>query len=300
VRSPKAEIVSKKPVARKRRRWVLPVFLLLAAAFIAAIFAYDRLGEDADSRAIRIERAQRYAMTSVGLALPGTPDLSDLPGRLAAHGVKLGSPIFMRIFKRDFELELWMQRDGRFHKFATYPICRWSGKLGPKLKQGDRQAPEGFYSVDAKALNPNSRWHRSFNLGFPNAFDQASGRTGSFVMVHGGCGSVGCYAMTNPVVDELWRIVTAALDGGQKRFQVQVFPFRMTDANLERARDNPNAEFWRDLKKGNDLFEAEYMPPRVSVCGQRYGFEAAGSVKDGSAPIAVQCSAPRAAELRKT
>ncbi len=299
MRSPKAEGVSKKPVARKRRRWPLPVFLLLAAAFFAGLILYDKFGEDADTRAIRVERAQRFAMTSIGMALPGTPDLTDLSGRLASHGVKLGSPIFMRIFKRDFELELWMQRDGRFHKFATYPICRWSGKLGPKIKQGDHQAPEGFYSVDAKALNPNSRWHRSFNLGFPNAFDQASGRTGSFVMVHGGCGSVGCYAMTNPVVDEIWRIVTAALDGGQKRFQVQVFPFRMTDANLERARDNPNAEFWRDLKMGNDLFETEYMPPRVSVCGQRYGFEAAGAAKDGSAPISVQCP-DRPGDPRKT
>jgi murein L,D-transpeptidase YafK len=290
VRSPKDEIASQKQGPRKRRRWVFPIFLLLAAAFLAGILLYDRLGEDADSRAIRVERAQRFAMTSVGMALPGTPDLSNLSGRLASHGVKLGSPIFMRIFKRDFELELWMQRDGRFHKFATYPICRWSGKLGPKIKQGDHQAPEGFYSVDAKALNPNSRWHRSFNLGFPNAFDQASGRTGSFVMVHGGCASVGCYAMTNPVVDELWRIVTAALDGGQKRFQVQVFPFRMTDANLEHYAENAHAEFWRDLKTGHDIFDAGNLPPRISVCGQRYVFEASGSVLDGSAPITVNCS----------
>lgn len=273
----------------RRRRWALPLFLLLLAAFVAALIAYDRLGEDADTRAIRVERAQRYATAAMGMALPGTPDVTRLSERLAAHGVKLGSPIFLRIFKRDFELELWMQRDGRFLKFATYPICRWSGKLGPKFKTGDHQAPEGFYSVDAKALNPNSRWHRSFNLGFPNAFDEAHQRTGSFIMVHGGCGSVGCYAMTNPVVDEIWRIVTAALEGGQKRFQVQVFPFRMTDANLERRRDSPHAAFWMDLKKGHDLFEAEYLPPRVSVCRRRYQFEVAGTITDGSAPIAVRC-----------
>jgi len=267
----------------------LPLFLLMLAAFVAALYAYDRLGEDPDARAIRIERAQRYATVAMGLALPGTPDLKSLSNRLTAHGVKLGDPIFLRIFKRDFELELWMQRDGRFLKFATYPICRWSGKLGPKLKTGDHQAPEGFYSVDARALNPNSRWHRSFNLGFPNAFDEAHQRTGSFLMVHGGCGSVGCYAMTNPVIDEIWRIVTAALEGGQKRFQVQVFPFRMTDANLEKRRDSPHAAFWKDLKKGHDLFDAEYLPPRVSVCGRRYQFEPAGNDADGSAAIAVRC-----------
>ncbi len=140
--------------------------------------------------------------------------------------------MFVRIFKREFELELWMMRDGRFHRFATYPICKWSGQLGPKLATGDHQAPEGFYTVDETQLNPNSRWHRSFNLGFPNAFDKAHGRTGSFLMVHGGCGSVGCYAMTNGVIDEVWKLVTAALRGGQKRFQVQVLPFRLTDEAL--------------------------------------------------------------------
>ena len=111
--------------------------------------------------------------------LPGTPDLANLPGRLSAQGLALGAPVFIRIFKREFELELWMRRDGRFQRFAVYPICRWSGRLGPKLEEGDGQAPEGFYTVDAKALNPASRWHRSFNLGFPNAFDRAHARTGS-------------------------------------------------------------------------------------------------------------------------
>lgn len=282
----------KRPVAlksAKRRNWPLLVFLILAAAYFAAILMY-RFGEDAEQNAIIVERAQRMATTAVGLALPGTPDLADLPGRLAAHGVKLGSPVFMRIFKRDFELELWMQRDGRFHKFATYPICRWSGKLGPKTVQGDHQAPEGFYTVDAKALNPNSRWHRSFNLGYPNAYDQSFSRSGSLIMVHGGCGSVGCFAMTNAVIDEVWQIVTAALAAGQIRYQVQVFPFRMSQTNLDSHATSPNAQFWRDLKTGHDLFEAGNLPPRVSVCGQRYEFEAAGPVLDGSAPITVHCT----------
>ena len=278
------------PVARKQRRWALPIFLLIVAAFGAALFAYIRLGEDADVRAIRLQRAQRAATVSLGLTLPGTPDLANLSGRLSAHGVKLGAPVFMRLFKRDFELELWMQRDGRFHKFATYPICRWSGLIGPKIAQGDRQAPEGFYTVDAAALNPNSRWHRSFNLGYPNAFDQAYGRTGSLLMVHGGCSSVGCFAMTNAVIDEVWQLVTAALSGGQKRFQVQVFPFRMSDANLEQHSQSPHAQFWRDLKTGHDLFDNGNVPPRVSVCGRRYVFDAAGNVMDGSAPITVNCA----------
>ncbi len=124
----------------------------------------------------------------------------------------------------------------------------WSGDFGPKVRQGDRQAPEGFYTVDATALNPASKYHRSFNLGFPNAFDRAHGRTGSLLMVHGDCRSIGCYAMTDPVIDEIWSLVTAALSAGQKRFQVQVFPFRMTEANMARHAHAAAIPFWRAIE----------------------------------------------------
>jgi murein L,D-transpeptidase YafK len=268
----------------------LPIFLFLAGLFAAAIWAFQYYGEGRDERTIRVERAARLARASLGLPLAGTPDFSKLSTRLSAHGVKLGDPVFVRIFKRDFELELWMQRDGRFHKFQTYPICRWSGLLGPKIAQGDKQAPEGFYTVDSKALNPNSRWHRSFNLGFPNAFDQSLGRTGSFIMVHGGCGSVGCYAMTNPAIDELWQIITAALAGSQKRFQVQVFPFRMSAENIQEYSNSQHAAFWNELKAGYDLFEVGNVPPKVSVCGQRYVVQEPGRVLDGSLPIETDCT----------
>jgi murein L,D-transpeptidase YafK len=194
-----------------RRLWLgLAVF----AAVSAAILAARHWLIDWDGMAVDAERDRRLALASTGTPLAGTPNLADLPGRLAAQGLSLGSPVFIRVFKREFELELWMKREERFQLLATYPVCRWSGTLGPKLREGDHQAPEGFYTVDAAALNPASRWHRSFNLGFPNAFDRAHNRTGSFVMVHGGCGSIGCFAMTDPVVDELWRLVTAALQAG--------------------------------------------------------------------------------------
>src|SRR6266508_2582635 len=208
-----------------------------------------------------------------GQKLPGTPDLARLDERLAAHRVKLGVPVVLRIFKLDSELELWVEKDGRFVRFATYPICLWSGRLGPKLKEGDKQAPEGFYTVASEQLNPNSRWHRAFNLGYPNAFDQAQGRYGSFLMVHGGCSSIGCYAMTDPVVDELWQFVTAALDSGQARVPVHVFPFRMTERNLAARKGQRWGSFWTDLRKGYDMFEASRVPPVVSVCKGRYVFE---------------------------
>jgi len=263
-------------------------FALLAVLIGAGVYALVRPIE-AERTMIGFDRQWRSSFSKMGLALPGTPDLANLDKRLAASGLKAGAPILLRIFKREFELELWMMREGRFQLFATYPICKWSGELGPKIKQGDRQAPEGFYTVDRRALNPKSAWHRSFNLGFPNAFDRAHERTGSLLMVHGGCGSIGCYAMTNPVIDEIWRLVTAALDAGQERFQVQVMPFRMTEANLARHADSRLAGFWGDLKPGTDLFEANRIPPRVSVCGKRYAFAAGEAGYAGSAPINAEC-----------
>lgn len=240
---------------------------------------------------IRFERWQRFTYSSLGWTWPGTPDLSALDERLAAAGAKLGAPVLVRIFKREFELEVWLKKGDRFERFATYPICKWSGRLGPKVRQGDRQAPEGFYTVDGKALNPNSRWYRSFNLGFPNTHDRALRRTGSFIMVHGGCSSIGCYAMTNAQMGEIWKIITGALDGGQKRFQTQVFPFRLTQANLAARTGDADSEFWQSLQPGYDLFEQTGVPPRISICNKRYAFEPGTAGADGSAELETRCPA---------
>ena len=247
-----------------------------------------------DRATINYTRWQNNWYYRDGLPLPGTPDLAKFDERLKAQGVALGAPVFLRIFKLESELEIWMEKDGRYQKFATYPICLWSGRLGPKLREGDRQAPEGFYAVTKEELNPNSRWHRSFSLGFPNAFDRALGRTGSFIMVHGGCQSVGCFAMTNDVVDEIWRLVTAALDQGQPAFNVQVFPFRMTEKNLAARKGDKWSPFWADLKKGYDAFERTHLPPMVSVCEGRYVIAEA---KPGDVPAApAECAATASRE----
>lgn len=263
--------------------------LAVAGAFIAARF--PPFGGSIEDN-IAYERADRLWRVSTGLGLPGAVDTSRLTERLAEHGVREGAPVLVRIFKKEFELELWMKRAGVFHPFVTYPICRWSGTLGPKLKEGDGQAPEGFYSVDSKALNPNSQYYRSFNVGYPNAFDAANGRTGSLIMVHGSCASIGCFAMTNDQMGEIWRLVTAALGGGQKRFQVQIYPFRLTDENLRAQAGHPAHPFWTALKRGNDLFEASLLPPRVSVCRGGYRFSAAGVYPDGDGGIENACPEP--------
>lgn len=208
-----------------------------------------------------------------GVSFTKRADPVRLDEQLAAKGLKRGDPVFLRIFKGDREVELWMKRDGRFELFNAYPICAWSGQLGPKLREGDNQAPEGFYTIGKDQLNPNSRFHRAFNLGYPNVFDRAHNRTGAALMVHGACASVGCYAMTDAVIDELWLLVTAALNSGQERVSVHVFPFRMTEERLAAFAWHPWAEFWRDLKPAYDLFEESRIPPQVGVCNKRYVVE---------------------------
>ncbi len=185
------------------------------------------------------------------------------------------SPVLVRLFKEEAEFELWKQDDGgRFALLATYPICRWSGELGPKVKQGDRQAPEGFYTITPAQLNPNSHYYLSFDIGYPNAFDRAHGRTGSNLMVHGDCSSAGCYAMTDEQIGEIYALARESFFGGQRSFQVQAYPFRMTPVNMAKHRNNPNLPFWKMLKEGNDHFEVMRLEPKVDVCEKRYVFDA--------------------------
>ena len=190
---------------------------------------------------------------------------------LGAKRMNQHSPIFIRVFKQESELEVWKERqDGRYYHFKTYPICTWSGKLGPKFKQGDKQAPEGFYTVNRHQMNPNSKFHLSFNLGYPNAFDRAHKRTGNFLMVHGRCSSAGCYAMTDGIMEEIYALAREAFIGGQQKFHVHAFPFRMTDENLERHKSSKHYPFWLTLKDGYDYFELTRKTPKIAVCNRRY------------------------------
>src|SRR5436190_19892124 len=183
------------------------------------------------------------------------------------------SPILVRVFKQESELEVWKEdRDGRFALLKSYPICRWSGELGPKIKEGDRQAPEGFYNISPGQMNPNSQYYLAFNLGYPNDFDKALGRTGAQLMVHGDCSSRGCYSMTDEQIGEIYALARESFFGGQRSFQVQAYPFRMTAANLAKHRNNPNIPFWKMLKQGNDHFELTHQEPVVEVCEKRYVF----------------------------
>src|SRR5579859_2239923 len=185
------------------------------------------------------------------------------------------SPILVRLFKQEAELEVWKQnRSGRFELLKVYPICRWSGDLGPKVREGDRQAPEGFYSISPAQMNPQSAYYLSFNTGYPNAYDRALGHTGSELMVHGDCSSRGCYAMTDEQIAEIYALGRESFFGGQKAFQFQAYPFHMTPANLARHRNNPNMAFWKMIKEGNDHFEVSHQEPKVDFCEKHYVFDA--------------------------
>lgn len=227
------------------------------------------------------------AVIAVAVALAGcqTTEIANIPGRamqplpretvalIQSKSMSVDAPILVRIYKEESELEVWKQdSSGRFAHLKTYPICRWSGALGPKKQQGDRQAPEGFYTITPGQMNPKSNYYLAFNIGFPNAYDRSHGYSGAFLMVHGDCSSSGCYSMSDEQMAEIYALGREAFLGGQKSFQVQALPFRLTASNFARHRDNPSMPFWRMLKEGTDQFEVTRQEPRVDVCGGRYVF----------------------------
>lgn len=193
-------------------------------------------------------------------------------------GFEYGSPAFIRIVKNEDKLELWLQeQDARqYGLYKTYQICSFSGDLGPKLMEGDKQAPEGFYTIKADQMNPWSRFHLSFNLGFPNEYDTALGRTGSALMIHGGCESTGCYAVTDEMIEEIYLLTEASIAEGHD-VPVHIFPFHMHAQNMYLHRDNPWIEYWLNLKQGYDAFEQTKIPPDYAVdtghFGARYVFD---------------------------
>lgn len=267
-------------------RDLLTAALVLASAIAGASSSATAQQPDM-TEAQRQERARAAKAGRLSIPLPGTPDTTILPARLAAAGIDFGAPLLIRIFKAESQLEVWAKRRGTYVLFDTYPICYWSGTLGPKLREGDRQAPEGFYSITMHHLHHGGRWRRSLNVGYPNPFDRINGRTGSAILVHGGCASTGCFAMTDPVNAELYDLVSAALEAGASHVPVQVFPFRMTDERLAAVPAGPWLDFWRGLKEGYDSFERTRLPPHVSVCNRRYQTRDATMFERGAEPIAM-------------
>lgn len=210
--------------------------------------------------------------------------------KIERMGMSTRSPILVRIFKEENLLEVWKRdRSGRYALLKEYEICAWSGELGPKFKEGDRQAPEGFYFVGPGQMNPNSSYHLAFNIGFPNPYDRSHNRTGSHLMVHGDCSSRGCYAMEDENIEEIYALAREAFRGGQPAFQVHAFPFKMTPENMARHHDHKHFAFWEMLKEGYDHFEVSRQAPKIDACERRYVFNA--KPNGGSFQASASCPA---------
>lgn len=221
--------------------------------------------------ALGVAGCTESTLDMAGAANAQLPD--KLVKEMRAKGMTRTSSILARVFKEEGKLEIWKQKtNGRYAMAASYDICKMSGKLGPKFTEGDRQSPEGFYTVRPAQLNPNSKYHLAFNVGYPNAYDRANGRTGSNLMVHGACSSSGCFSMNNAQMEQIYAFARDAFKGGQTEFQIQSYPFRMTAANMARYRNDPNYDFWKMLKEGYDQFEITRVPVKVDVCEKRYVF----------------------------
>lgn len=231
-------------------------------------------------------------LTSLGLAgceeselAPNAKASASVPPETLAlmeqKGTSPNAPVLIRTYKKESELEIWkMKSDGRYALLKTFPMCRWSGQLGPKTREGDRQVPEGFYSIAPSQMNPHSAYYLSFNVGYPNAYDRAQGYAGGSIMVHGICSSAGCFSMTDPEIGEIYALARDAFRGGQREIQMQSFPFHMTAENFARYRLDPNIAFWKQLKVGADNFEVSKQEVVVGVCDKHYVFNALPS--DGS------------------
>jgi murein L,D-transpeptidase YafK len=205
--------------------------------------------------------------------------------KLKTMGSAPGKGMLIRIFKQTNELEVWKETATGYKLFKSYEICAWSGDLGPKVKEGDRQSPEGFYTITPGLMNPNSNYYLAFNTGFPNKYDRAYGRTGSDLMVHGDCSSRGCYSMTDESIAEIYALARETFAGGNPSFQLQIFPFRMTPQNLAKQSKSPHFAFWQDIKEGYDRFELTRTPPTWDVCNKQYVFDVPGGtgILDASA-----------------
>ncbi|EKT54291.1 L,D-transpeptidase family protein [Providencia burhodogranariea] len=181
------------------------------------------------------------------------------------------TPIFIQIFKQEGVLELYQKAaNGKYQLTKTYPICKFSGGLGPKKLEGDLKSPEGFYQITTSQLNPNSRYYRSINLGFPNEYDRSQGYDGNYLMIHGDCVSVGCYAMTDKYMSEIYQTVEGAFKNGQVAVDVSIYPFRMTKENMLLHKNSSHYAFWQQLKPAYDYFTDFGKPAQISVISGKY------------------------------
>jgi len=196
-------------------------------------------------------------------------------------GLQWGAPVFLRLFKARYAhdyrkaswLEVWVETQEEYKLFKDYPVCAlMSSERGPKQEEHDTRSPEGFYEIYPESLAPWSVFHLAINIGYPNALDQALERTGDAIMIHGGCASVGCFAMTDEGIEDIYTIIEAALRAGQESIPVHIFPYLMDRTyNLDYlAEHDPWRGFRETLVPGYQFFVDNGRPPRVLVRNNHY------------------------------
>ena len=252
---------------RPSRRWVVAG---LGASLAGMLGGAPALGQS--SSAAAAAAATAAADADVRQRFTRTFKTAQLPGDLAAIGARLGAPMLLRVFKQEREVEVWVQPEDQqtFVLFRIFPICFYSGKLGPKVKEGDMQSPEGFYFVGPAQMRAKSQYHRAIDFAFPNDYDAAQGYTGTELLIHGNCVSSGCYAMTDPFVEQLYELGSATAATAAQGFWIHAFPFHMTAEALAGQQDSPWLGFWQQLKAGYDAFETSRIPSHIRVEGGRY------------------------------
>jgi murein L,D-transpeptidase YafK len=190
---------------------------------------------------------------------------------LSEIGAKSGDPIYIRIFKKEHILELWVKVGKKYKLFNSYKVLRESGRMGPKLKEGDKQNPEGVYKVSKASLKPDSKYHLAINIGYPNIYDRHLGRTGSAIMIHGSNKSIGCFAMGDSGIEKIYKVIEDSLNGGQRSIDIAIFPFIMNDENMKKYDKFASLHaFWKQMQNIYYIFEIERVPPKVIVLENSY------------------------------
>ena len=247
-------------------------FMGITLAIAAILLITKTMSSIGHAQSLQIS-AEDYANGSKRFAAVSRKVSPALKAAFQEQGLEWGAPIFIRAFKEERTLELWVKKNEKFVHFRSYPIAAASGKLGPKRREGDRQVPEGFYFVKPSQMNPRSNFHLAFNIGYPNSYDKAHGRTGSFIMVHGSDVSIGCLAMTDEKIEEIYTLADAAHQGGQAFFRIHIFPFHLKGPALAQQSAHPEHPFWKNLQTGYQFFEDQQRPPNVTVKNKYYHFE---------------------------
>lgn len=249
----------------KRQYLRIIIFLAgIAASVVVAAFSWGSISNN--QPAVTSQHASNNYFDNLPATTP-----QQASNHYSSKPPVAGDKIYLRLFKQERRLEMWFQHQNQpYQLYKSWEICTYSGGLGPKKAEGDGKSPEGFYATQKNLLNPHTNYHLSFNIGYPNSYDRAKGYTGSYIMIHGKCVSIGCYAMTDENIEQIYSFVTQALNNGQKQIPIHIFPFEMNQANMQKYQTSIYYPFWLELKPAYDLFEQHRRLPKIEIRNQQY------------------------------